>query len=116
MRLHAVRVIAGTIITLVGWTSLSCLAQVSPATLPDLQLSIIGTVNAVTVQEDGKIVIGGIFTQVNGKRRSNIARINPDGTLDLTWDPNANDAVQVLAAYGTNIFIGGEFTSIGGVA
>src|SRR5947207_134375 len=37
----------------------SSLGQTSPATLPDLQLSLQGAVYAMTVQEDGKVIIGG---------------------------------------------------------
>ena len=40
-----------------------------------------GEVLAAVVQVDGKIVIGGRFTAVNGIVRNNIARLNPDGTL-----------------------------------
>ena len=57
-----------------------------------------GTVRAIVVQADGKIIIGGNFTQVspNGGAavtRNRIARFNPDGTLDTAFDPNANDSV-----------------------
>jgi len=41
-----------------------------------------GNANAIAVQTDGKIVIGGTFTSVNGTARKNIARLNADGTLD----------------------------------
>ena len=37
-----------------------------------------GEVNAVVVQTDGKIVIGGRFTAVNGIPRNNIARLNAE--------------------------------------
>lgn len=38
---------------------------------------------------DGKILIGGNFTSYNGTNRSRIARLNTDGTIDLTFDPGA---------------------------
>jgi hypothetical protein len=34
------------------------------------------------MQSDGKLLIGGRFTTVNGVGRTNIARLNEDGTLD----------------------------------
>lgn len=40
-----------------------------------------GCVNAVTIQSDGKIWIGGEFTNVVGTARSKIAQLNTDGTL-----------------------------------
>ena len=54
-----------------------------------------GTVYAVVVQPDGKILLGGDFTTLspNGGRavaRNRIARLNPDGTLDTAFNPNAN--------------------------
>src|SRR5204863_7088550 len=54
-----------------------------------------GTINAVVVQPDGKILIGGAFTTVspNGGAsvtRNHTARLNPDGSLDSAFDPRAN--------------------------
>ena len=54
-----------------------------------------GPVRVVVVQPDGKILIGGDFTTLspNGGAsvtRNHIARLNPDGTLDTAFDPNAN--------------------------
>jgi uncharacterized delta-60 repeat protein len=45
------------------------------------------TVEAVARQSDGKIVIAGDFTKVNGLDRSSIARLNPSGSVDTTFDP-----------------------------
>jgi uncharacterized delta-60 repeat protein len=42
---------------------------------------------AVAVQPDGKILIGGAFNSVNSNPRDGLARLNPDGTLDMTFDP-----------------------------
>lgn len=39
-------------------------------------------IDAISVQSDGKILIGGTFTNVNGFQRNCIARLNDDGTLD----------------------------------
>ena len=57
-----------------------------------------GTIRVVVVQPDGKILIGGDFTTLspNGGAavtRNHIARLNPDGTLDTAFNPNANDSV-----------------------
>jgi hypothetical protein len=82
---------------------------------PDLGLMVDGgVVNSVAVQADGKIVIGGIFSRVNGVVRNNIARLNADRTLDTTWNPNANGDVKVLAVSGNTVYAGGFFTTIGG--
>jgi uncharacterized delta-60 repeat protein len=79
-----------------------------------------GAVNVVVVQSDGKILIGGDFTTLapNGGTavtRNHIARLNPDGTLDAAFDPNANGSVQTIAIQADGkILVGGFFTSAGG--
>ncbi len=83
---------------------------------PDLPLQGIGRVNAVAVQADGKIVIGGSFSYVNsaGDKRVNLARFNSDGTLDAAFDIKATSTVNALAIVGTTLYVGGDFTGIGG--
>ncbi|HEX8492185.1 MAG TPA: Calx-beta domain-containing protein [Pyrinomonadaceae bacterium] len=71
-------------------------------------------VYAITLQPDGKIIIGGIFTDYNGTARNRIARLNDDGTLDETFDPGAgaNDEVQAIVVQPDGkIIIGGGFSS-----
>lgn len=45
-------------------------------------------VNSVAVQDDQKIVIGGYFLSVWGKRQVYLARLMPDGELDTTFQSN----------------------------
>lgn len=76
-----------------------------------------GTILAVAVQPDGKILIGGAFTDVNGTARNYIARLNSDGGLDTTFDPGAgtNARVDSLALQPDGkILLGGPFSSING--
>jgi uncharacterized delta-60 repeat protein len=40
---------------------------------------------ALKLQADGKILVGGAFTAVNGIGRNNIARLNSDGSLDMSF-------------------------------
>ncbi len=42
-------------------------------------------VNTITLQPDGKILIGGYFTKYNNTTANRIARLNADGTLDTTF-------------------------------
>jgi uncharacterized delta-60 repeat protein len=44
---------------------------------------------SVAVQSDGKVIIGGQFTVVNGVSRTNMARLDADGALDTSFDPVA---------------------------
>ena len=71
--------------------------------------SVGGEVFALDTQPDGKIVIGGNFKQINNISVNNIARLNKDGSLDLTFDSgNGPDgAVHSLSIDNHGILIGG---------
>ena len=48
-------------------------------------VGIDGSVAAMVEQSDGRILIGGNFTSVNGAKRIGIARLNSDGTTDYSF-------------------------------
>ena len=71
--------------------------------------------SAIVVQPDGKILIGGFFTTIDGVTRNYIARLDSDGTLDTSFDLNANSFVYSMALQPDDkILIGGNFTSLDG--
>ncbi len=75
------------------------------------------SVQAIVLQADGKILIGGDFTAVNGVVRSRIARLNADGTIDPTFahQGGANGRVSAIAVQAdSKIVIGGSFTAVNG--
>jgi uncharacterized delta-60 repeat protein len=76
------------------------------------------TVITIALQADGKILVGGIFSTFGGQPRNQIARLNPDGTLDTGFDPGAfgtNEGVISIAVQPDGkILVGGQFTTIGG--
>ena len=78
------------------------------------------TVYSVAVQSDGKVMIGGSFTMVNGAARGCMARLNSDGTLDTGFGnglAGADFSVQSMAVQsGGKVLIGGTFTTVNGVA
>jgi uncharacterized delta-60 repeat protein len=72
-------------------------------------------VMATAVQSDGKVLIGGSFTTVNGVSRTYIARLNTDGSVDTGFVPatlNGNVYALVVQPDG-KIVIGGAFTTAG---
>jgi uncharacterized delta-60 repeat protein len=81
--------------------------------------SIYGIIQATALQPDGKIIIGGVFTTVNGAIRGNIARLNSDGTTDYTFMNGMAGADAAVYAVATQpdgrILIGGSFTNVTGV-
>ncbi|MEO7676597.1 MAG: Calx-beta domain-containing protein, partial [Verrucomicrobiota bacterium] len=74
-----------------------------------------GTVWALAIQADGKILIGGEFSTVNGIPRNDVARLSSDGSLDLTFDAGTgpDDSVfSIVQDADSTILIGGEFTTV----
>ncbi len=75
------------------------------------------TVRALAVQQDGKIFIGGDFSQVGGINRAGIARLNADGTLDATFNAllSGGAVVRAIALQRDGkVVIGGTFSSASG--
>lgn len=85
-------------------------------------LDIDGYVTSIDRQSDGRIVIGGAFQTVAGASRRHVARLNADGTHDLSFDPGAGPEgafigyVYTLEVTDTDdVLIGGAFTRVDGV-
>ena len=77
-----------------------------------------GTVYALALQPDGKLIVGGAFTSVRGTICNHVARLNPDGTVDGTFNPGLgpDSAVRAIALQNDGkVVIGGDFTSVSGV-
>lgn len=71
-----------------------------------------GWVYALALQSDGKVVIGGDFTEFNGRPRNRIARLDADGSLDATFTPGAGPdrGIRALAIQiDEKILLGGVF-------
>ena len=79
-----------------------------------------GTVTAIAVQADGKILVGGSFTSLGGggegtTTRNYIGRLNADGSLDASFNPGANGTVYAIAVQADGkTLVGGYFTALGG--
>ncbi len=79
-------------------------------------LSTTATVFAVKQQTDGKILIGGDFEFVNGVRRTAVARLNADGTLDSGFDMGRSidgDVYALAIETGGTVVIGGSYIGNG---
>jgi len=74
-------------------------------------------INAIVIQDNGKIIIGGDFTAYNGIVRSHITRLNVDGTIDYSFDPGMgadNNVLSIALQRDEKIIIGGCFFSYNG--
>jgi uncharacterized delta-60 repeat protein len=82
----------------------------------------VGNILASVITPDGKLVIGGDFDAIDGVSRKSVARFNPDGSLDLSFDPGSGpsgsiESVKAIAAQPDGkVLIGGAFTSYNGTA
>jgi uncharacterized delta-60 repeat protein len=81
-----------------------------------------GSVRAITLQSDGRILVGGVFTNFNGLPVNRIVRLLADGTLDPAFTPNFNPALggngeilTIVVQADGKILVGGDFTSFSGV-
>lgn len=81
---------------------------------------------AVALQQDGRIYVGGSFTQFGGKPANCIARLYPDGRLDSTFKSNPGiseptGSIVVLSVFAIaplpegKVLIGGCFSKLDGV-
>ncbi|MCX6878768.1 MAG: choice-of-anchor D domain-containing protein [Verrucomicrobia bacterium] len=75
-----------------------------------------GSPYSLALQADGKILVGGSFTTMDGAARNRIARLNADGSLDTGFNPNASSEVYCLVVQADGkILMSGSFTTVGGV-
>src|SRR5437588_6470286 len=74
---------------------------------------------ALALQTDGRIIVGGQFSQVDLTQRFNLARLNSDGSVDLSFDPGNGpngDVNAIVIQPDGRILIGGTFIGYNGFA
>lgn len=79
-----------------------------------------GRVYSIAVQPDGYIVVGGDFTAMNGAPHNGIARLKGDGTLDPAFTATGVGSGSSVSCVAVDpqgqILVGGDFTTVNGVA
>jgi len=77
-----------------------------------------GDVFAVEREPNGLIIIAGNFTNVNGHTMNSIARLNSDGSADLSFDvgQGPNSSVNALSIDEDGVLIGGNFITVDGLS
>ena len=89
-------VVLGGAFTTVGGLTHNSIAQVSAAGAVSTTFNpnvtprggVNGGIFTLGLQADGKILLGGNFTDVGGVARLNLARVAADGTLETGFNPN----------------------------
>ena len=75
---------------------------------------VVGSVLTSIPDSQNGWYIGGAFT-IKGTSINNLAHILSDGTIDTTWTPNPDQYVYSITLSTTStMYVGGNFTSIGG--
>ena len=80
-----------------------------------------GQVSASALQADGKLIIAGQFSEVHGVTRPSIARLNVDGTLDLSFVPGFVSSLTFFTFSAMSlqtdgkIVLAGNFETVSGV-
>ncbi len=106
---------------LVGASAFAVKAQ-SPRLDPSFALTSAGSaqgaafIGDMLLQPDGKIVVSGDFTSINGRPAPGVARLLPDGQVDTAFAaPPINGLVVALALQADGkLLVGGRFTTVGG--
>jgi uncharacterized delta-60 repeat protein/uncharacterized repeat protein (TIGR01451 family) len=77
------------------------------------------SVRCLAVELDGRVLIGGMFTNVAGTALNHVARLTSHGAVDVAFTPGlgANDGVSALLVQpDMRVLVGGQFTSYNGVS
>ena len=72
-------------------------------------------VYVIVMQPDGKVLVGGWFSEIGGHPLEGIARLHPDGSVDAGFNPGVNTIVSGLALQPDGkVLVAGYFTQFGG--
>ena len=74
-------------------------------------------VNSIVLQSDGKILVGGNFTQYKGVTENRIIRLNIDGSKDTSFSVGTGfdgEVSTIIQQTDNKIIVGGNFVSFNG--
>jgi hypothetical protein len=99
---------------------LSSAGLLDPLWHPSITVGGNRRVNAIALDSvSGAIYLAGLFEDVNGVPRTNLAKLTTSGagTLDANWNPLSGYSVAALAvAPDGSIYVGGQFDNAGGLS
>lgn len=85
---------------------------------PSTDITNYNGIQAIAIN-GSSLYVGGRFTNIYGVTRNSIAKLNTNnGTVITNWNPSPdlNSTITAITLSGTAVYVGGEFTSIGGQA
>lgn len=77
------------------------------------------TVRTLLLQRDGNLIVGGDYVNLNGFPVSYLTRLNPDGTIDESFNTGTGFNGKIYCSYlqsDGKIILGGNFTSYNGIS
>ena len=78
-----------------------------------------GTVRTLLLQRDGNLIVGGDYLSLNGSPISYLTRLNPNGSIDESFNTGTGFNGKIYASYlqsDGKIILGGSFTSYNGIS
>jgi len=116
------KILAGWPFTTYQWVAASGIIRLTSTGARDTSFSTGAGLNgwsadAITVQTDGKILVGGNFLTYNGSTYNGIVRLNANGTPDIGFNVGngfSNPIVGLALQSDGKILAGGHFTSYNG--
>ncbi|SCY00556.1 delta-60 repeat domain-containing protein [Flavobacterium anhuiense] len=78
-----------------------------------------GTVRALLLQRDGNLIVGGDYLSLNGSPISYLTRLNPNGSIDESFNTGTGFNGKIYASYlqsDGKIILGGSFTAYNGIS
>ncbi|PBJ10952.1 T9SS sorting signal type C domain-containing protein [Flavobacterium sp. ACN6] len=77
-----------------------------------------GAVRTLLLQREGSLIVGGDYSSLNGFPVSYLTRLNPDGSIDESFNTGAGFNGKIYASYlqdDGKIILGGSFTNYNGI-
>lgn len=90
-----------------------------PTWNPGVPFNFFQSVNTLALDGSGNLYVGGGFTSISGQSIARLAKVSTSGVgaVDTSWSPAPDNSVNALALDGSgNLFVGGSFANIDGVA
>ncbi|NDY96437.1 delta-60 repeat domain-containing protein [Wenzhouxiangella limi] len=81
----------------------------------DVTVTSSGSLNVQVAGDDTHLYVYGVFEEVNGVPRRNLARLSLSGEVDLDWNPSPDSFVgDVVPDAAGGIYVAGQFDEIAG--
>ncbi len=69
-------------------------------------------VSAIAVASNGTVYVGGNFSGIGGRAKSNVAAVSSAGAVINGWTANVNGPVRDLELSGSRVYLAGQFNSV----